>query len=118
MDLNFTYGRGGFEGKQNIDTTNVGPFEAVFLPSDAKVMTVQLHVDSTAVVTIEATASIRADVVAGTAYWSEWSKGAITNGDTGQDCPIGPFSAVRANIKTAKAGVNAHLAIQAQRSNP
>ena len=119
MELSHTYGRGGYEGKQDITTTSTGAAaDYIMIPSDAEAITVQLHVDSTAVVVVEGTASVRADVVAGTAEWTEWGAGDVTNGSTVQDSPIGKLTAVRANVQTGKAGVNAYLSVIAQRSTP
>jgi hypothetical protein len=103
-----------FEGSFAIDTTNTGASDYVIIEPDAYSVSVQLKVLSTANAALEATCSTIAEVVAGTADWVEWSSGDITGGAVGQDAPMSPITAVRINVKTAKAGNQALLCVKTQ----
>lgn len=103
-----------FEGTFTFDTTNTGATDYVFLPPDAETASIQLTVLSTASAAVEATISTIAEVEAGQAIWQVWSSGYVTGGNTVQDATKGPVTAIRLDIDTAKAGVNAYLSVRTQ----
>ena len=101
-----------FEGSFAIDTTSTGASDYVIVNPDAQNVSVQLKVLSTAKAALEATCSTEAEVVAGTADWKEWAIGDVTGGAVEQDTPTSPITAVRINVKTAKAGNQALLCVR------
>ncbi len=106
-----------FEISLNIDTTNTGYSDYVVIPSDMDRVAVQLFVNSTASVTVQASISTIDELAAGTAKWKDWDNGTITGNIVSQDSTKGPVGAIRTRTDVALAGNNANLSIRAQKGN-
>jgi type II secretory pathway component PulK len=106
-----------FEGIFSLDTTSTGASDYVMINPDAQSVSVQLKVLSTAKAALEATISPTASVLADTADWKEWAAGDITGGAVEQDTPTSPITAVRINVKTTKAGLQAVLCVRTRGIN-
>ncbi len=103
-----------YEGAFSLSTASSGASDYVVINPDAQWVSVQLKVLSTAEAAVQATVSPIANVIAGTADWVTWSKGALTGGSIAQDATTGPVTAVRITVSTTKAGNNAVLAVRTQ----
>lgn len=105
-----------FEGTFSFDTTATGASDYVLINPDSDRVSIQLSVLSTAKAGVEATISTENEILADTALWKLWGNGLITGGDVSQDSTNGPVRAIRINVDTAKAGINAYLSVATQGS--